>query len=58
VSPAVVMSVDMSGVVGMAGGSLLKGCLGWGTEYAAVGQGVPTLRKPVPEVGRNRARWA
>ena len=29
----------------------MKGLLEWGTEYAARGQAVPALRKPVSEVG-------
>ncbi|RPF35889.1 hypothetical protein EDD92_5914 [Streptomyces sp. TLI_185] len=33
------------------------GCLEWGTEYAAGGQAVPALRKPVSDVGHSdRAR--
>jgi hypothetical protein len=31
----------------------MKGLLEWGTEYAAGGQAVPALRKPVSEVGHS-----
>lgn len=33
----------------------MKGQLGWGTGYAAVGRAVPGLRKPVSEVGHTGA---
>jgi len=31
----------------------MKGVLGWGTGYAAGGRAVPTLGKPVSEVGHS-----
>lgn len=31
----------------------MKGLLDWGTEYAAGRRAVPTLRKPVSEVGHS-----